>query len=140
MVKPAPSPQPSPDAFVNEWSARTREIADVLRALIKRSVPDVVERAHPGWRILGYRARRGGREAHFAYIGPHADFATLGFEYGAVLDDPHHLLEDENLKQVRFITVRAPDDPRLPLIADMIRQAADVALLPKAMRDMMRRG
>lgn len=130
----------TPEAFLNDWPPRTRAIADVLRALINRVVPDVVEKVHPGWGILGYRVRRGGRDAHFAYIGPHADFATIGFGYGAWLDDPHRVLEDENLKRVRFITVRSPDDARLGLIGEMIRQAADVALLPRAMRDMMRRG
>jgi hypothetical protein len=106
--------------------------------LVKETAPASVERVYAGWGVLGLLVPDGSRERYFAYINPHPDHATIGFKYGAALNDPRGLLEDENLKWVRFISVRDANDERLPHIAELITQAARVALLPKLMREELR--
>ncbi|HQV69147.1 MAG TPA: DUF1801 domain-containing protein [Thermoflexales bacterium] len=128
----------SPDQFFAHCSPQTRAIASRLRALVMETVPASVERVYAGWGVLGLLVPDGKRERYFAYINPHPAHATIGFHYGAALNDPRGLLEDENLKWVRFISVRDANDPRLPHIAELIAQAAQVALLPKLLREELR--
>lgn len=128
----------TPDQFFAHCSPQTQAIASRLRALVMETVPMRIERVYAGWGVLGLLVPDGKRERYFGYINPHPDHATIGFKYGAALDDPHGLLEDENLKWVRFVSVRDAHDPRLPRIAQLTSQAARVALLPKLMREEMR--
>ena len=125
----------SPEEFFAFCSPQTQAIASRLRALVMETVPTRIERVYAGWGVLGLLVPDGKRPRYFAYVNPHPDHATIGFKYGAALHDRHGLLEDENLKWVRFVSVRDPNDPRLPHIGELIAQAARVALLPKLMRE-----
>jgi len=46
---------------------------------------------------------------HFCYIGAHARHVNLGFNYGAQLPDPQHVLEGSG-KKFRHVKVRDIDD------------------------------
>jgi hypothetical protein len=140
-MKRASKPAITPEKFLAAQSSETQEIANAIRAFIKQTIPDVIERVYVGWGVLGYRVKREKHEAYFAYINPHEDFATIGFEWGAALDDLDGMLENENLKQVRFITFRSVEaisemDSKLRAL---ILQAADVALLPHELRALLLR-
>lgn len=127
----------TPAMFLSRHSREVRDLANALRRLVKQVVPEVNERVYPGWNILGYRVRAGKREVYFAYVSPHPDHVTIGFRYGAILNDPAALLENENLKQVRFVSIRRPAQVRRKALAALIRQAAEAAWLPRPMRDWM---
>jgi hypothetical protein len=140
-MKRSSKPAITPEKFLAAQSSETQHIANAIRAFIKRTIPDVIERVYVGWGVIGYRVRREKREAYIAYINPHEDFATIGFEYGAALDDPDGLLENENLKQVRFITFRSVNEiaKKASALHALILQAVDVAFMPKQLRDMLLR-
>jgi len=127
----------TPTLFLSRHSREVRALANALRRLVKQVVPEVNERVYPGWNILGCRVRAGKREVYFAYISPHPEYVTIGFRYGAILADPAALLENENLKQVRFVSIRRPAQIRRPALAALIREAAEAARLPKPMREWM---
>jgi hypothetical protein len=124
--------------YLAQVTPQVQALIQALRKRVRQVLPDVEERVYSGWQIIGFRVHRGKRGAHMGYVAAHPDFATIGFKYGARLPDPTQLLEDENLKQVRFVTIRHVQDADNPALASLIEQAADIALLPKAMRDSLR--
>lgn len=124
------------DRFLTEYPPGIRQGAETLRGIVKRTIPDAIERLRPGWRLIGYDVRVGRRSHYFAYVAPEREHVHLGFEYGAWMADPDHLLEGAHLslREVRFVTFRPGDPiPSRPL-ADLTREAARVATLSHAER------
>jgi hypothetical protein len=126
------------DDYLAQATPEVQALIQALRNRVKKILPDVEERVYPGWQIIGFRVHQGKRGAHMGYVAAHKDFATIGFQHGAILPDPTGVLEDENLKQVRFVTIRRVEDVDNPALASLIEHAADIALMPKAMRDSLR--
>ncbi len=122
-----PDSLPTPEQFLAGYHPVVQDLANALRALVKQTLPGVAERVYPGWRLIGYRMRQGGRDAYLGFVAPLSDGAALGFEYGALLDDPDRLLEGSG-SQLRQITVRRGSDIRPEAFARLIRQAAELAL------------
>jgi hypothetical protein len=96
-----------------------RRLLEAARARIFELVPEVVEKARSGWKLLGYNA-----PSYFAYLGvvDESD-VRLGFEWGVMLSDPARLLEGEG-KQVRHVTLFRKEQLRARPLADLIRAAA----------------
>lgn len=128
---------PTPALFLRHHARKVRDLANALRRLVQQVEPEVDEQVYRGWNLLGYRVRVEQRQVYFAYISPHLDHVTIGFRYGAVLTDPEGLLENENLKQVRFVSIRHPAQVRRVALAALIREAAEAARLPRPMREWM---
>ena len=118
------------ELFLDGYPADIREVAERLRDIVRRAVPDAVERVRPGWRLIGYDVPLGRRTRYFAFVAPEPTHVHLGFEYGIWLSDPEHLLcgAHLDLRKVRFVTFRPGD----PLPADVLvayaREAADIAV------------
>jgi hypothetical protein len=112
------------------------EIADRLRAVVRRATPDAIERIRSGWALIGYDLPIGRRKRYFAFIAPERKHIHLGFEYGVWMSDPDGMLEGAHLKlrKVRFLTFEPgaprPDDTLVALT----REAARVANLSRAER------
>ena len=47
--------RPTPEQFLAIFPAEVQALANKLRSLIKRTVPNVIEAVYPGWRLIGYR-------------------------------------------------------------------------------------
>ena len=120
------SDRPTPEQFLATFPTEIRALADQLRALITRTVTEVDEAVYTGWRLVGYRLRDGRRSRYFCYIAPFEDRITLGFEYGVLLSNDAGLLEGTGT-QVRYVTIRQPDDIREQELAALIAEAAAVA-------------
>ena len=56
------------------------------------------------------------------YITPMQTYVTLGFLFGARLDDPHHLLQGIG-KRARHIKIRTMDEAKNPTIKELVKQA-----------------
>jgi hypothetical protein len=100
---------------------------------MKQAAPMANEYVYVGWKLLGYRvAVSGKKEVYFAFILPHADRATIGFEHGRFLHDPSGRLlgaaPPESLKRVRYLTFYQPEDIEPNLVTDFVAQAAQLAL------------
>jgi hypothetical protein len=87
------SDRPTPDQFLATFPVEIRALADQLRVLIRRTVPNADEAIYSGWWLIGYRVRQGRRSHYFCYIASFADRVTLGFEYGVLLNNDADLLE-----------------------------------------------
>ena len=113
-----------PEALLADYPADIREGAETLRAIVRRIVPDAIERVRGGWRLIGYEVPIGRRSRYFAYIAPEPIHLHLGFEYGAWMADPDRRLEGAHLKlrKVRFLTFQTrTTDPRSGLLGSPAR-------------------
>ncbi len=125
-----------PELFLERYSPGIRRAVERLRAVVRRAVPDAIERVRPGWGLIGYDVPVGKRTRYFAFVWPEPEHAHLGFEYGVWMDDPDSLLLGAHLKlrKVRFVTY-APGDP-IPetALVEYTRHAARLATMSREER------
>ena len=125
-----------PELFLEAYPPGIRRAADRLRAVVRRAVPDAIERVRSGWRLIGYEVPVDRRSKYFAYVAPEMEHVHLGFEYGIWMADPDNLLQGAhlNLRKVRFVTYE-PGDP-IPESALVVytRDAARLAIMSPAER------
>jgi hypothetical protein len=125
-----------PELFLESYPPPIRVHAERLRAIVRRAVPDVVERVRPGWRLIGYDVPVGKRFRYFAWIAPEPIHVHLGFEVGTLMADPEGVLQGAHLKlkKVRFLTFRAGD--RIPdsTLVNLTREAARIAAMSREER------
>jgi hypothetical protein len=124
-----------PEALLETVPEPMREIAERLRAVVRRAVPQAIEAVRPGWRLIGYDVPSGRRTAYFAYVAPEPGHVHLGFEHGVSMDDPGGILLGRGVtRRVRWLTFR-PGDRLEPAVLDaLVREAARVALLTRSER------
>jgi hypothetical protein len=118
-----------PELFLESYPPAIREHAERLRAIVRRAVPDVVERVRPGWRLIGYDIPVGRRFRYFAWVAPEPIHVHLGFEVGTLMADPEGVLQGAHLKlkKVRYVTFRPGERiPEARLVA-LTKQAARIA-------------
>jgi hypothetical protein len=124
------------EALLDAYPPPMRAIAEHLRAIVRRAIPDAVERVRPGWRLIGYDVPAGPRRlTYFAYVAPEVEHVHLGFEYGVFMSDPDRMLLGAGItRKVRWLTFR-PGDPidERPLV-ELVREGARVALASPAER------
>jgi len=125
-----------PDLFLDAYSDDVRAAANRLRAVVKRTVPDVLERVRPGWRIIGYDLPIGRRSVYFAWVMPEPVHVHLGFVHGVFIDDPECRLEGAHLRLVstRFVTFDLGDDIPEGAMEELTRRAAGIAALSREER------
>jgi hypothetical protein len=125
-----------PDFFLAGYADDVQATANRLRAVVKRAVPDVIERVRPGWRIVGYDLPVGRRSVYFGWVMPEPVHVHLGFVHGVYLDDPERRLEGAHLRLVhtRFVTFEPGDDIPEAEMEALMRQAARIAALSREER------
>ena len=120
-----------PELFLSGYPPEMQAIAARLRRLVRKAVPDAIERVRTGWRLIGYDIPVGRRTRYFAYVAPEPEHVHLGFEYGAWMDDPDELLQGAHLdlRKVRFVTYRPGDPIPTAALARYTAEAASLAAL-----------
>ena len=123
-----------PEALLAPYPPEHRAIANALRRLVKREVPDAIERVRPGWGLIGYDVPFGRRTRYFAFVWPEPEHVHLGFEHGVLMDDPDRLLQGAGVtKQVRWLTFESISDIP-PAAGDLVREAVRVAVMSRSER------
>ena len=122
--------KPSPEEFLSAFPPTIQTLANQLRALVKETIPNVKEAVYPGWKLIGYRVKKGRSDAYFCFIAPFENRIMLGFEYGVQLFDPNLWLEGDGT-QVRYLTVREQEDIDPEVFRAFIAEAAQIALYRK---------
>src|SRR3954447_172963 len=129
------------DDFVREYSPRMAAMADRLRTLVQRAVPDAVERLRPGWRLIGYDLPNGRRLVYFAWIWPQPEHnhVHVGWQTGTLMRDREQRLQgaDLKLKKVRYLTFDPGQRVAAKVVADYTRDAARIARLSRSERELM---
>jgi hypothetical protein len=125
-----------PELLLEGYRPGIREIADRLRAVVRKAVPDAIERVRPGWRLIGYDIPFGNRTRYFAFVWPDPDHAHLGFEYGIWMADPDGHLRGAQLKlrKVRYVTYGPGDRIPESELVGFTREAARLATMSRAER------
>jgi hypothetical protein len=125
-----------PEALLAGYPEPMRQIADALRAIVRRAVPEAVEAVRPGWRLIGYDVPAGRRRsAYFCWVAPERDHVHLGFEYGIFMVDRGGVLQGKGItRKVRWVTLRESDSVSEEQLVELVREAARVALLPRSER------
>lgn len=135
-----PRPTPTPDEFLANFPPDMQALANAVRSLVKHCLPDSFEAVKLGWALIGFHLPAPnpakGKPIYVGFIIPHPDSVTLGFQYGILLDDPLRRLlgQRERLKQVRYFSFRSLDDFAANDVAPYVRQAAEIMLMPVALR------
>lgn len=122
--------KPTPEEFLSTFPPEIQELANELRVLIKETLPNVKEAVYTGWKLIGYRVKKGSRDAYFCFIAPFPNRVMLGFEYGIQIFDPSLRLEGDGT-QVRYLTVREKEDIERECFRVFIAEAAQIALQRK---------
>lgn len=125
-----------PDFFLAGYHDEIRAAANRLRGIVKRAVPDVVERVRPGWKIIGYDLPVGRRSIYFAWVMPEPVHVHLGFPQGIFLADPDRRLEGAHLRlrRTRFVTFEPGDPIPETALVEFVTEAAQVAAIPREQR------
>jgi hypothetical protein len=115
-------PAPTPEYILQNHPLEVQAIAQRLRGIIQRAVPDAAEKAYLGWHGIGYRHPQAG---YFCCIFPLEDRVRLALEHGASLPDPNGLLmrPPTSSKQVRYLELYSTDDIREDVIVTLLRAA-----------------
>ena len=119
--------KPTPEEFLSAFPPEIQKLANELRSLVQETVPNVKESVYTGWKLVGYRVKKGRSDAYFCFIAPFENRIMLGFEYGIQLFDPHLWLEGDGT-QVRYLTVREQKDIEPEIFRAFIAEAAQIAL------------
>jgi hypothetical protein len=125
-----------PELFLEGYSPGIRRAVDRLRAVVKRAVPDAIERVRPGWGLIGYDVPIGKRTRYFAFVWPEPEHAHLGFEYGIWMDDPDNILQGAHLRlrKVRFVTYEPGEVIPEAALVRYTREAARMATMSREER------
>lgn len=108
----------SVEAWIEQGSARQRAQLTELRSILMATVPDAVESLK--WGQPCYV-----RRSLFCYLQCAKTHVTLGFQQGAVMNDPHGVLRGAG-KQMRHVTFEEGDELDAAVCADLIREAIRV--------------
>lgn len=126
-----------PEALLADYPPPIVRTAERLRRIVRRALPDAIERVRTGWRLIGYDVPAGGQRTRYvAWILPKPAHIHLGFEHGILLADPERRLRGAHLrlKRVRYFTFRPLIDVSDKELIAFLRDAAEVALLPTDVR------
>jgi len=105
------------DASLRKKSPELQEVAQRLRALVRKIVPGVKESINP-WRMPTL-------EFHgpMCYFSVGKNHVTFGFLRGTWLDDPEKLLEGTG-KNLRHVKLRSVEDVVRSGLRKLVKQAA----------------
>jgi hypothetical protein len=119
-----------PEALLAGYPDPMIDLAEELRLLVRRAVPEAIEAVRPGWRLIGYDLPIGRRTAFFAWIMPERHHVHLGFPKGVLLADPAGRLGGvRETKRARWLTLEAGEAVRAEIFEAFVREAARVAAL-----------
>jgi hypothetical protein len=110
------------DDFLAVCSPAVRDLAQLLRGLIRRVMPNAIEHVDLPSNIIGYGYDRTYANLICA-ITPYKAHVSLLFTRGATLPDPEHLLEGEG-KTARRVRIATPADVDDPAVKALLTSAA----------------
>lgn len=91
---------------ISTFPEEMQEIARQTRNLIYQVLPEVVEVVWVQQKNTGFGTGIKKKTEHFCWLMPATKHVSLGFNYGAALPDPNHLLEG-NGKLFRHIKIKS---------------------------------
>jgi hypothetical protein len=119
------------EAFLEGYSPKHRAIANRLRSIIRRTIPEATERVRSGWRVIGFDLPKGRRSPFFAWVFPEREHVHLGFPQGVLIADPDGRMDGEGItKRARWLTYTSVEEIDEAVAEELIRAAAGIGELP----------
>jgi hypothetical protein len=109
------------DNFLAMYSPAVRDLAQQLRALIRRVLPAAIEQVDLPANIISYGTDRS-YDARICGITPAKDHVCLLFYNGSELTDTEHLLEEDRMR-ARHVNIRSAADIENPALRALLEQA-----------------
>lgn len=112
----------TPEDILAPHIPKVAALAQRLRAIVKRALPESEERTYPVWKGIGYVHPEAG---YLCAIFPYRDYVALAFEFGALLHDDEGLLRPGRTsgKKVRYLEVRTARDIKPKAIETWLEQS-----------------
>ena len=104
------------------FSTPIRSLARETRKLIHHILPEVVEVAWVKQKNIGFGTGIKKKTEHFCWLMPATKHVTLGFNYGAELPDPSHLLEGKG-KLFQHVKISSAEQLKDPALIELLRFA-----------------
>lgn len=127
------SPQDAPDQsiadFLSAYPPEMRAICERLRQVVAGEAPESYEIPYLRHNTIAYSLSGAMRE-RILYICPLQQWVRMGFDYGAHLPDPAHLVvgEGKRMRHVKVRTVAEADAEALRLLVAAAWLAGKAAL------------
>ncbi|HZS45907.1 MAG TPA: DUF1801 domain-containing protein [Blastocatellia bacterium] len=125
-MKEIPPPSEKLIEYLSTYDIRVGELALRLREILIEEAPDaneIVFKSYAVSIIFSYTEKWTGC---FCYVGVSSNHVNLGFNYGALLDDPYGVMEGTG-KQMRHIKIKKPEDLEKPYLREYIQAAIKLA-------------
>jgi hypothetical protein len=135
MPSRAPDESIPAEAFLTGYPPPIMALGQRLRWVVKRAVPDAIERVRPGCRLIGYDLPIRRQGVFFAWVWPELEHVHLGFPHGDLMDDAKGELRGAGItKKARWLTYEPGDRIDEPQALALIEEAVRVALVPRSLR------
>lgn len=105
--------------FLSNYPNQIRMITEELRHMARRAMPRANEFLY--YDAVNYSLSDSPLE-RICYISPAQNQVTLGFLFGASLDDQHHLLQGIG-KRARHIKIRTLEEAKNPALKGLVKAA-----------------
>jgi hypothetical protein len=116
--------------YLAPYDPQVSNLALALRQVVLEEAPKAVESLVNGYAVsIGFSFTGKPLKDGFCHVVTYADHVNLGFNRGAQLSDPEHILEGSG-KLIRHIRVRNHDDLDRPLVRRFLRAAIDQVGVP----------
>jgi hypothetical protein len=123
------------EAFLTSYPPPIMALGQRLRWVVKRGVPDAIERVRPGWRLIGYDLPVRRQGVFFAWVWPELEHVHLGFPHGVLMDDPRGEMKGAGItKKARWLTYEPGDRIDERHARRLVEEAVRVALIPRSVR------
>src|SRR5712691_781713 len=107
------------EEFLSGYPDQIRKITEEVRHMARRAMPRANEFLY--YDAVNYSLSDSPLERIF-YISPAQSQVTLGFLFGAYLDDKHHLLQGIG-KRARHIKLNTLEEARNPALKELLKAA-----------------
>ena len=135
MTDAVPLDSLPPEALLAAYPEPMRAIAESLRAIVRTTLPEAIERVRAGWRLIGYDLPVGRRTRYFCFVAPEPEHVHLGFEYGVFMTDDDGILKGAGItRKVRWVTLHRLGEIPNEQLERLVVQGARVARLSAAER------
>lgn len=100
---------------ISSFNPEMQSIAIQARQIIHEIFPEVVEVVWVKQKNIGFGIGQKKKSEHFCWIMPATNHVNLGFNYGAELPDPTHLLEGSGklFRHIKLKSVAQLSNPNL---------------------------
>ncbi len=121
-----PPPQPLL-TFLEPYDRSIQDLALAVRAAVLKELAPCCENIYDAYNAvaIGYGPTDRLRDG-IIHIAVYAKHVNIGFNRGAELDDPDHILKGSGAR-IRHITIKTPGDLKRPAIRDYLRRARSLS-------------